>query len=201
MPEGYTLSDFGNDKFEFTISMTEAANKGFSAVVKNASGEQQGNAFTLQFNNEGKATHSLKAGETLYVYGLDGGWSYEVSEAKRDGFAQEGTGLEGAIAAGQTVNAKVVNTYSASGKLEGQKGLAGEKILTGRAWLSTDKFTFVLKPAEGSVGVPMPEGSVDNVATKEVTASEGTSAGTPIPLLLRRHHLHQAGCVSPTRIT
>ena len=181
VPEGYELSDFDNDSFEFTIDIAKAANKGFSAVVKNASGEQQGNAFTLQFNNEGKATHGLKAGETLYVYGLDGGWSYEVSEAKRDGFAQEGTGLEGAIAAGQTVNAKVVNTYSASGKLEGQKGLAGEKILTGRAWLSTDKFTFVLKPAEGSVGVPMPEGSVDNVATKEVTASEGTSAGTPIP--------------------
>lgn len=181
VPEGYELSDFDNDSFEFTIDIAKAANKGFSAVVKNASGEQQGNAFTLQFNNEGKATHSLKAGETLYVYGLDGGWSYEVSEAKRDGFAQERTGLEGAIAAGQTVNAKVVNTYSASGKLEGQKGLAGEKILTGRAWLSTDKFTFVLKPAEGSVGVPMPEGSVDNVATKEVTASEGTSAGTPIP--------------------
>lgn len=180
VPEGYTLSDFENDSFDFTIDIAKAANKGFSAVVKNASGEQQGNAFTLQFN-EGKATHSLKAGETLYVYGLDGGWSYEVSEAKRDGFAQEGTGLKGAIAAGQTVNAKVVNTYSASGKLEGQKGLAGEKILTGRAWLSTDKFTFVLKPAEGSVGVPMPEGSVDNVATKEVTASEGTSAGTPIP--------------------
>lgn len=181
VPEGYELSDFDNDSFKFTIDIAKAANKGFSAVVKNASGEQQGNAFTLQFNNEGKATHSLKAGETLYVYGLDGGWSYEVSEAKRDGFAQEGTGLEGAIAAGQTVNVKVVNTYSASGKLEGQKGLAGEKILTGRAWLSTDKFTFVLKPAEGSVGVPMPEGSVDNVATKEVTASEGTSAGTPIP--------------------
>lgn len=181
VPEGYELSDFDNDSFGFTIDIAKAANKGFSAVVKNASGEQQGNAFTLPFNNEGKATHSLKAGETLYVYGLDGGWSYEVSEAKRDGFAQEGTGLEGAIAAGQTVNAKVVNTYSASGKLEGQKGLAGEKILTGRAWLSTDKFTFVLKPAEGSVGVPMPEGSVDNVATKEVTASEGTSAGTPIP--------------------
>lgn len=181
VPEGYTLSDFGNDKFEFTISMTEAANKGFSAVVKNASGEQQGNAFTLQFNNEGKATHSLKAGETLYVYGLDGGWSYEVSEAKRDGFAQEGTGLEGAIAAGQTVNAKVVNTYSASGKLEGQKGLAGEKILTGRAWLSTDKFTFVLKPAEGSVDVPMPEGTSQGMARVEVTQPEGTADGAEVP--------------------
>lgn len=181
VPEGYELSDFGNDTFEFTISMTEAANKGFSAVVKNASGEQQGDAFTLQFNNEGKATHSLKAGETLCVYGLDGGWSYEVSEAKRNGFAQEGTGLKGAIAAGQTVNAKVVNTYSASGKLEGQKGLAGEKILTGRAWLSTDKFTFVLKPAEGSVDVPMPEGTSQGMARVEVTQPEGTPDGTKVP--------------------
>lgn len=181
VPEGYELSDFDNDSFEFTIDIAKAANKGFSAVVKNASGEQQGNAFTLQFNNEGKATHSLKAGETLYVYGLDGGWSYEVSEAKRDGFAQEGTGLEGAIAAGQTVNAKVVNTYSASGKLEGQKGLAGEKILTGRAWLSTDKFTFVLKPAEGSVDVPMPEGTSQGMARVEVTQPEGTADGAEVP--------------------
>lgn len=181
VPEGYELSDFDNDSFKFTIDIAKAANKGFSAVVKNASGDKVGDAFTLTFDGEGKAKHDLKAGETLYVYGLDGGWSYEVSEADRTGFTPAGTDLTGAIVAGQTVNAKVVNTYSASGKLEGQKGLAGEKILTGRAWLSTDKFTFVLKPAEGSVGVPMPEGSVDNVATKEVTASEGTSAGTPIP--------------------
>lgn len=181
VPEGYELSDFDNDSFKFTIDIAKAANKGFSAVVKNASGDKVGDAFTLTFDGEGKAKHDLKAGETLYVYGLDGGWSYEVSEADRAGFTPAGTDLTGAIVAGQTVNAKVVNTYSASGKLEGQKGLAGEKILTGRAWLSTDKFTFVLKPAEGSVGVPMPEGSVDNVATKEMTASEGTSAGTPIP--------------------
>lgn len=181
VPDGYSANDFANDSFEFTVAVPEAANKSFSAVVKNANGDKVGDAFTLTFDGEGKAKHDLKAGETLYVYGLAGGWNYKVSETGRDGFAQEGTGLEGAIAAGQTVNAKVVNTYSASGKLEGQKGLAGEKILTGRAWLSTDKFTFVLKPAEGSVGVPMPEGSVDNVATKEVTASEGTSAGTPIP--------------------
>ena len=178
--EGYTLSDFENDSFDFTIDIAKAANKGFSAVVKNASGEQQGNAFTLPFNNEGKATHSLKAGETLYVYGLDGGWSYEVSEADHAGFAQDGTGLKGVIVAGQTANAKVVNTYSASGKLEGQQGLAGEKILTGRAWLSTDKFTFVLKPAEGSVNVPMPADADQGMARVEVTQPEGTPDGTKV---------------------
>lgn len=181
VPEGCTLNDFNNDSFEFTISMTEAATKSFSAVVKNESGEQQGNVFTLQFNDAGEAKHSLKAGETLYVYGLDGGWNYEVSETPRAGFTQEGTGLEGAIVAGQTANAKVVNTYSASGTLEGQQGLAGEKILTGRDWVSADKFTFILKPAEGSVDVPMPEGASQGMARVELTRPEGTPDGTEVP--------------------
>lgn len=181
VPDGYSANDFADDSFEFTVAMPDAANKSFSAVVKNANGEQQGDAFTLQFNNEGKATHGLKAGETLYVYGLGDGWSYKVSEAVRDGFAQEGTGLEGAIAAGQTVNAKVVNTYSASGTLTGKDKLNGEKILTGRNWLSTDKFTFVLKPAEGSVGVPMPADADQGMARVEVTQPEGTPEGTKVP--------------------
>lgn len=187
VPEGYELSDFDNDSFKFTIDIAKAANKGFSAVVKNASGEQQGNAFTLQFNNEGKATHSLKAGETLYVYGLGDGWNYKVSEAGRDGFTpkwegyEEGKNPESAIAAGQTKNEKVVNTYSASGKLEGAKALRGEKVLTGRSWNSTDKFTFLLEAPEGSVGVPMPEGAIGGRATVEVTQPDGTLAGTPVP--------------------
>lgn len=180
VPEGYELSDFDNDSFEFTIDIAKAANKGFSAVVKNASGEQQGNAFTLTFDGEGKAKHDLKAGETLYVYGLAGGWSYTVTESDRAGFAQVGTDLTGAIAAGETVNAKVVNTYSASGKLEGAQGLAGKKILTGRDWKSTDKFTFVLKSAEGSVDVPMPEGTSQGMAHVEVTQPEGTPEGTEV---------------------
>lgn len=180
VPEGYELSDFDNDSFEFTIDIAKAANKGFSAVVKNASGEQQSNAFTLQFNNEGKATHSLKAGETLYVYGLADGWNYEVTETNRDGFTQEGTGLTGTIAAGGTTNAKVVNTYSASGKLEGAKALRGEKVLTGRSWNSTDKFTFLLDAHEGSVGVPMPEGANNGRATVEVTQPDGAPADTPV---------------------
>lgn len=180
VPDGYSANDFADDSFEFTVAMPEAANKSFSAVVKNASGEQQGDAFTLPFNEEGKATHSLKAGQTLYVYGLAGGWNYEVSEADHAGFTQDGTGLKGVIVAGQTANAKVVNTYSASGKLEGQKGLAGEKILTGRPWLNTDKFTFVLKPTEGSVDVPMPEGTSQGMARVEVTQPEGTPEGTKV---------------------
>lgn len=181
VPDGYSADDFANDSFEFTINMPDAATKSFSAVVKNANGDKVGDAFTLTFDGEGKAKHDLKAGETLYVYGLDGGWSYEVSEADRAGFTPAGTDLTGAIVAGQTVNAKVVNTYSASGTLSGGKVLKGEKVLTGREWNSTDKFTFLLEAPEGSVGVPMPEGAIGGRATVEVTQPDGTSAGTPVP--------------------
>lgn len=181
VPDGYSANDFANDSFEFTVAVPEAANKSFSAVVKNANGDKVGDAFTLTFDGEGKAKHDLKAGETLYVYGLAGGWSYTVTESDRAGFAQVGTDLTGAIAAGETVNAKVVNTYSASGKLEGAKVLKGEKVLTGRSWNGTDKFTFLLEAPEGSVGVPMPEGAIGGRATVEVAQPDGTPAGTPVP--------------------
>lgn len=181
VPDGYSANDFANDSFEFTVAVPKAANKSFDAVVKNANGDKVGDAFTLTFDGEGKAKHDLKAGETLYVYGLDGGWNYKVSETGRDGFAQEGTDLEGVIVAGQTVNAKVVNTYSASGTLTGKDKLNGEKILTGRAWLSTDKFTFVLKPAAGSVDVPMPADADQGMARVKVTQPEGTADGAEVP--------------------
>lgn len=181
VPDGYSANDFANDSFEFTVAVPEAANKSFSAVVKNANGDKVDDAFTLTFDGEGKAKHDLKAGETLYVYGLAGGWNYEVSEADRAGFTSAGTDLTGAIVAGQTVNAKVVNTYSASGTLSGGKVLKGEKVLTGREWNSTDKFTFLLEAPEGSVGVPMPEGAIGGRATVEVTQPDGTPAGTPVP--------------------
>lgn len=180
VPDGYSADDFANDSFEFTINMPDAATKSFSAVVKNANGDKVGDAFTLTFDGEGKAKHDLKAGETLYVYGLDGGWSYEVSEADRTGFTPAGTDLTGAIVAGQTVNAKVVNTYSASGTLEGAQVLKGEKVLTGRDWKSTDKFTFLLEAPESSVGVPMPEGANDGRAIVEVTQPEDSPADTPV---------------------
>lgn len=179
VPDGYSANDFADDSFKFTVAMPDGANKSFSAVVKNANGEQQGDAFTLKFDEEGKASHNLKAGETLYVYGLAGGWNYTVTESDRDGFTQAGTGLTGTITAGGTANAKVVNTYSASGTLKGEDSLKGEKVLTGRDWNSTDKFTFLLEAPEGSVGAPMPEGANNGKATVEVT-QDGASADTPV---------------------
>lgn len=180
VPDGYSADEFASESFEFTVAVPKAANKAFNAVVKNANGEQQGDAFTLTFDGDGKAQHSLKADETLYIYGLTAGWNYTVGETKRSGFDQSGTNLEGAIAAGETAQAKVVNTYKASGTLSGEQVLKGEKVFTGRNWNGTDKFTFLLDAHEGSVGVPMPEGANNGRATVEVTQPDGAPADTPV---------------------
>ena len=183
LPDGYNADDFANDSFEFTIAMQDAVGKSFNAVVKDADGQQQGDKFVLAFGQDGQAKHSLKPGETLYVYGLSAGWDYKVSETPRDGFKAEAAGAEGQIAAGETSAVTYKNTYAASGTLDGKTYLKGEKVLTGRAWLETDKFTFVLKDADTSVEAPMPPPPANTLGETrvEVTQPLGTPAGTEVP--------------------
>ena len=183
LPDGYNADDFANESFEFTIAMQDAVGKSFNAVVKNANGEQQGGKFVLTFGQNGEAKHSLKPGETLYVYGLSAGWDYKVSETSRDGFTAEAAGAEGQIAAGETSAVTYKNTYAASGTLDGETYLKGEKVLTGRAWLETDEFTFILKDADTSVEAPMPSLPANTLGEThvKVTQPSGTPADTNVP--------------------
>lgn len=155
LPDGYNADDFANESFEFTIAMQDAVGKSFNAVVKDANGQQQGDKFVLAFGQDGQAKHFLKPGETLYVYGLSAGWNYKVSETPRAGFTAEAAGAEGKIAAGQTSAVTFTNAYAASGTLDGETYLKGEKVLTGRDWLA-DTFVFIMKDADTSVEAPMP---------------------------------------------
>lgn len=180
LPDGYNAADFANESFEFTIAMQDAVGKSFNAVVKNANGEQQGNKFVLAFGQNGEAKHFLKPGETLYVYGLSAGWDYKVSETSRDGFTAEAAGAEGQIAAGETSAVTYKNTYAASGTLDGETYLKGEKVLTGRAWLETDEFTFILKDAGTSVEAPMPPTDTLGETRVKITQPYGTPADTKV---------------------
>ncbi|WP_288284761.1 Spy0128 family protein [uncultured Senegalimassilia sp.] len=180
LPDGYNAADFANESFEFTIAMQDAVGKSFNAVVKNANGEQQGGKFVLAFGQNGEAKHSLKPGETLYVYGLSAGWDYKVSETSRDGFTAEAAGAEGQIAAGETSAVTYKNTYAASGTLDGETYLKGEKVLTGRAWLETDEFTFILKDTDTSVEAPMPPTDTLGETRVKITQPYGTPADTKV---------------------
>lgn len=200
VPEGFDAADYADKSFDFEFTVEAAAGKTLHAEVKNAAGDVCGDPFELTFDANGKATHSIKADETLYVYGVAPNADYSVEELlnvpaddgslthANPGFLQssptdaEGKAIAatGTVVAGEVTKAEFVNAYAAQGTLKGETALAGAKTLNGRDWLSSDKFTFVLKDANTSVAAPMPEGASDGVARFEVTKSEGTPAGTQV---------------------
>lgn len=198
LPAGYNAADFANDSFEFTIAMQDAVDKSFNAVVKDADGQQQGNKFVLAFDQNGEAKHSLKPGETLYVYGLSAGWKYKVSETPRAGFTAEAAGAEGQIAAGETSAVTYKNTYAASGTLDGKMYLKGEKVLTGRAWLA-DTFVFIMKDADTSVEAPMPPTNTlggSKGETSVTVTSKDAKDGVPVSF-----HFESIGYTKPGTYT
>lgn len=188
MPEGFDAAAYADNSFDFELTVEAAAGKTLHAEVKNAAEEVCGDPFDLAFDENGKATHSIKAGETLYVYGVAPNAVYSVEELlnvpaadgslthANPGFSQESPVDEegkaiaatGTVVAGEVTKVEFVNTYAAQGTLKGATALAGEKTLNGRDWLSSDKFTFVLKDANTSV------------ARCELTRLEGTAAGTRV---------------------
>lgn len=200
MPEGFDAAAYSDKSFDFELTVEAAAGKTLHAEVKNAAEDVCGDPFELTFDENGKATHSIKADETLYVYGVAPNAAYSVEELlnvsaddgslthANPGFLQssptdaEGKAIAatGTVVAGEVTKAEFVNAYAAQGTLKGETALAGAKTLNGRDWLSSDKFTFVLKDANTSVAAPMPEGASDGVARFEVTKSEGTPAGTQV---------------------
>ena len=179
VPAGFDEGYYNDLNFTFNISIPGAAGKMFKATVKGEDGTAHGDtSWDLTLDAHGNATHTLKHGETLYVYGLPRGTAYTVTEEAANGFVTSPTvPQEGTIEAGLEAKAEFRNTYSAKGTLSGRENLAGEKILDGRDWLANDSFTFIL---QGLDGAPMPEGAEGNISRIVVTSPEGTPSGTPV---------------------
>lgn len=92
--------DANNKDLTFTFKFTlPESQKGYEAHVFDASGNAVGNSFKLRNGD----THSIKAGETIRVYGLKKGASYSVSELTTKREASNGEVL-----------ASIVNTVTGS---------------------------------------------------------------------------------------
>ena len=188
VPEGYNPADFVNDTFTFDIEIGKAEGQKFPAEVRDANNKPVGNAFTITFGNNGKATHSLKDGETLIIRGLSAGWEYLVNEQPTMGFDQiapaennDPQAATGAIAAGTQAKAEFTNAYRPSGTLDGDDALAVKKVLTGRSWTDNDAFRFILTPTTDNAPMPLDENGEPVGAltlTKQDLADGGYAAGT-----------------------
>lgn len=188
VPEGYGRADFANDTFTFTIEIDKAEGQKFPAEVRDANNKPVGDAFTIAFDNNGKAMHSLKDGETLIIRGLSAGWEYLVSEQPTTGFDQiapaennDPQAATGTIAAGTQATAEFTNAYRPSGTLDNDDALAVKKVLTGRSWTDNDAFRFILTPTTDNAPMPLGENGEPNgvlTLTKQDLADGGYAAGT-----------------------
>ncbi|MDM8299496.1 Spy0128 family protein [Collinsella tanakaei] len=190
---GFDASAYTQKKdYAINITLTGEDNRPVSgtykAQVKNAQGAVVSNPtngyFDITFTN-GKATQSIKHGETLYIYGLDAGATYEVTEtAPGDGFTTAyDDNAKGTIEINKTSSTTVTNTYTLqSTELTGSTDLKVSKTLSNRDWREGDSFTFRIAAGQSTPNAPMPEKTTVTIdsTNKDAGASFGNiSYSTP----------------------
>ena len=200
VPDGLT----GNKDAGFTFKFTVPKGKTYKAAVFEKAGtvdeKQVGNVFDLTNGY----SQTIKADETIRVYGLGEGDEYTVQELtgadempagyKLTGRKQGDENLTGAgdgIIAGkiakQNTDGTLVednklvftNSYSVKSSVT-FTGIKAKKKFTGREWTSADSFELCLRAADGT---PMPDGATAapvagmKQVEKTVTSAEEFSFG------------------------
>ena len=149
--------------------------------------------YTVDGNAAGSITSgetiTLKNGQTAEIEGLPAGAKYAVSEVNVPaGYTAAVTDSgNGVIAAGRVNDTApvvtVTNTY-APAAYSMENAFPGSKTLNGRNWLASDSYRFLLE-AISPANAPLPATvETDAAGTRysqvNVTAADGTPAGTPI---------------------
>lgn len=155
----------------------------YDAQVFDASGDAVGDSFKLKDGDK----HSIKAGETIRVYGLAAGDDFTVTETGKHedlGFSlvSRKKGNEEQQGEGDAISGKIVettssgdisqnnrltftNNYEATGSLDGSASLRVTKSLvnedgSARDWDEGDAFTFTLAPGDGATTDAVKEGLI-----------------------------------------
>ena len=133
-------------------------------------------------------TITLQNGQTAEIEGLPAGAKYAVSEINVPaGYTAAVTDSgNGVIAAGRVNDTApvvtVTNTY-APAAYPMENAFSGSKTLNGRSWLASDSYRFLLEAISPNAPLPAPV-ETDAAGTRysqvNVTAADGTPAGTPI---------------------
>ena len=188
--DGFTAPK--NQSFAFNITV-DGVDGTYDARVFDRAGNPVVDMFKCTFTN-GKATHSIKDGETLVIYGLPAGAAYEVSEDSDKmpaGFTL--TSIDGKPATDDPATHKVAgtisfatkqghdfaNTYKAApAELSASDFVSWSKDFD-KNWdiVKNAQFDIVLK---GFKGAPMPKGATtpaDGISQVKATASKGKTSG------------------------
>ena len=180
---GFDATDYTQVKsYDINVTLTGEGDQPspvtYKAQVKNAQGvvvsDPTDGYFEITFI-DGKATHSIKHGETLYIYGLDAGATYEVTEtAPGDGFTVAyDDNAKGTIEINKTSSTTVTNTYTLdSTELTGSTDLKVSKTLNNRDWREGDSFTFQIAADQLTPNAPMPDETTVTIDSTNKDAGE-----------------------------
>ena len=199
VPDGLT----GNKDAGFTFNFTVPAGKTYKAAVFEKAGTAGERRVGNVFNLTNGYSQTIKADETIRVYGLSEGDEYTVQELtgadqmpagyKLTGRKRGATDLKDA---GDSVTGKIAkqntdgtlaeanklvftNSYSVKSSVT-LTGIKAKKKFTGREWTSADSFELCLRAADGT---PMPDGATAapvagmKQVEKTVTSAEEFSFG------------------------
>lgn len=130
-------------EFRFELTMKTKDDEALQGSFSLDSGEGKGTKTgTVYFDEDGKATISLKHGESAYITGLPEGAKFNVKETAYEDWTSsllENTKWNGTIQKNQVSKITVKNTY------EAKRQLTVEKTVTGSMGSKTKQFHFQLK--------------------------------------------------------
>lgn len=199
VPDGLT----GNKDAGFTFKFTVPEGKTYKAAVFEKAGTAGERRVGNVFNLTNGYSQTIKADETIRVYGLSEGDEYTVQEltgadqmpagykltGRKQGdknLTEEGDSISGTIASQNSDGTvakdnKLVftNSYSVKSSVT-LTGIKAKKKFTGREWTSADSFELCLRAADGT---PMPDGATAapvagmKQVEKTVTSAEEFSFG------------------------
>lgn len=174
--EGLTAPDAD---FTFEVTVATKADTTGDAILADADGQKTDKELT--FDADGKATFTLKDGQSLEILNVGEGVEYTVKETNLPaGFTSDQADNTNTGTISETDSDNVVtftNTYNVTPVTTNDLGinLGGTKSITGRDFQADDAFVFTIAAAQATPNAPLPTEDTDQDGSATTATVNPTS--------------------------
>ena len=167
--------------FTFEVTVASKAETAGDAILTGSDG--QTTKTELTFDADGKATFTLKDGQSMEILNIGEGVEYTVKEINLPaGFTSNQADNTKTGTVSDTDENNIVtftNTYNVTSVTTDDLGinLGGTKSITGRDFQADDEFVFTIEAAQATPNAPLPKDDIDgdgNAATATVEPTSGS---------------------------
>lgn len=175
--EGLTAPDAD---FTFEVTVATKADTTGDAILADADGQKTDKELT--FDADGKATFTLKDGQSMEILNVGEGVDYTVKEINLPaGFTSDAAdNTKTGTVSGTDENNIVTftNTYNVTSVTTDDLGisLGGTKSITGRDFQAGDEFVFTIAAAQATPNAPLPTEDIDQDGSATTATVNPTSA-------------------------